>query len=259
LLMGGLLVVALALGMRFWPRAGQAAAQATAPQAAAAPPVALPASAPVLATTPLEDADALLPQLPTNIAAAWRVLGRSWALDAAAQDPCQAASAQQLQCYRGVALTLPLVRQLGRPGILTLQKAGAAPGYAVLTGLNDQAATLRWNGAVHRVTLISLARLWHGEFSTFWAPPPGYVADLREGVANGALGRLSQQLSQLEGHPASASEPAAQAMDAALRERVKAFQQGQGLTPDGFAGPMTFMQIDKALGGKGPSLETGAQ
>jgi general secretion pathway protein A len=51
----------------------------------------------------------------------------------------------------------------------------------------------------------------------------------------------------------------AQALDAALIARVKAFQKGQGIKPDGHPGPMTFMQIDKALGARGPSLEAGAR
>jgi general secretion pathway protein A len=48
-------------------------------------------------------------------------------------------------------------------------------------------------------------------------------------------------------------------LDAALVGRVKAFQKGQGIKADGHPGPMTFMQIEKALGSSGPSLEAGSQ
>jgi general secretion pathway protein A len=47
-------------------------------------------------------------------------------------------------------------------------------------------------------------------------------------------------------------------LDTALVGRVKAFQKGQGIKPDGHPGPMTFMQIEKALGASGPSLEAGS-
>ena len=52
-----------------------------------------------------------------------------------------------------------------------------------------------------------------------------------------------------------ASPPAPDhAFDATLRSRVAAFQQTQGLTPDGVAGPTTLMQINRASGVAEPWL-----
>lgn len=199
--------------------------------------------------------EALLARLPTAIEPAWRGLGTYWKYDPGMADPCSAAPLQQLQCYRTADVTLPLLRQLGRPGILTLQKAKGVVAFAVLTGLTDQTATLKWGNEVHQVTLGSLTRFWRGDFSTFWQPPGGYQPDLREGAVSPVMGMLSAKLSQLEGKPPQAGVTDAIALDNALIARVKAFQAGHGIKPDGQAGPMTFMLIDKALGGSGPSLE----
>ena len=147
------------------------------------------------------------------------------------------------------------LRQLGRPGILTLQADGGAPVYAVLTGLSDQSATLLVAGRPHTVRLVSLVALWRGDFATFWRPPPGYSAGLRGEGAGPALAQLGRQLALLDGAPVPPATTSP-VLDAALRERIQAFQRAQGLEPDGLPGPMTFMQIDSATDAAVPRLQT---
>ncbi len=206
-----------------------------------------------------EDLDALLSRLAQDINPAWRELAPLWQINGGGKDACQAAASAQLLCYRTTEMSIPLLRQLDRPGILTLQHGDAPPVYAVLTGLDEQTATLRLGGQLHRVTLISVARFWRGEFATFWRPPSGYRSELQESNASLVYGQLSMQLAQMEGKPASQAAALAQPLDAALAARVKAFQKGQGIKSDGHPGPMTFMQIDRALGAMGPSLEAGSR
>jgi general secretion pathway protein A len=192
--------------------------------------------------------------MPNDLGAAWRELAPSWKLTVSAQDPCLAALAQQLQCYRAANLTVPLLRQLGRPGILTL-KAGNGPAvYAQVIGLNEQTATLRVGSDLHTVRLVALGRVWRGDFATFWRPPPGYTAELADGNRGEAIQKLASQLSRLDGVAAPTTEPLP--LDASLRARIQAFQRAQGLKPDGQPGPMTFMQIDSATGENAPRLQT---
>jgi general secretion pathway protein A len=203
-----------------------------------------------------EELDALLAQLPRDLDVAWRELAPTWKLAANDGDPCQVASAQQLQCYRTGKLTMPLLRQLGRPGILTVQEDNGPPMYAQLMGLTDQTAMLQVAGKLHTVRLVSLGRLWRGDFATYWRPPPGYSADLSDASSGAAVHRLASQLSLLDGVPAPLASAAPPVLDAALRTRVRAFQRAQGLKPDGQPGPMTFMQIDSATGEPEPRLQT---
>jgi general secretion pathway protein A len=260
----GALALSLAVALHFWPQmvatervAPHAALTASLPVASAASGVA--AIAPVPEQKLLEDLDLVLPQLALGMGPAWRALGHAWKFDPGNEDPCVAAVSQQLQCYRTSELTIPLLKQLDRPGILKLQKADEPAVYAVLTRLDDQSATLQSGSAVYRVTLISLARYWRGEFATYWQPPVGYVPDQREGTSSAVLGQLSNQLAVLEGKPARSGAAESITLDSALVARVKAFQKGQGIKPDGHPGPMTFMQIEKALGARGPSLEAGSR
>jgi general secretion pathway protein A len=255
----GLLASAALTGFLMWttPQKALPSLQATvsappAPRAGASSPIRVES----LALNPVEEIEALLPQLPRDINAAWRELAPTWKLTASDGDPCQAAAAQQLQCYRTGNLTVPLLRQLGRPGILTLQVGNGPPVYALLVGLTDQTATLRVAARLHTVRLVSLGRLWRGDFATYWRPPPGYTADLRDGSTGPVIHRLASQLTVLDGAPASLASTAPQILDADLRARVRAFQRAQGLKPDGQPGPMTFMQIDSATGVNEPRLQT---
>jgi general secretion pathway protein A len=204
----------------------------------------------------MEELEALLELLPRDINAAWRELAPTWRLAASDADPCQFASTQQLQCYRTGKLSMPLLRQLGRPGILTLQEGGDPPMYAVLMGLSDQSAILQVSGRLHTVRLVSLGRLWRGDFATYWRPPPGYSSDLSDASGGPAVQRLATQLSLLDGVPTSPAAAASTILDATLRARVRAFQRAQGLKPDGQPGPLTFMQIDGATGAPEPRLQT---
>ncbi len=181
---------------------------------------------------------------------AWRELAPAWKLDLTDADPCMAAQRQRVPCFKS-ASTLAQIRQLGRPGILTLQVGDDKPVYAVLVGLTAQAATLRMGGVPRTVPLVALAQWWRGEFATFWRAPEGYRNILAEGSAGPVVDRLSADLARLRGEAPPAPE---QRFDAALRGKVFAFQLAQGLRPDGIAGPTTFMQLNRATGVDEPRL-----
>jgi len=243
-----------------------ATAVATAASAAAPPlaPAAAPASAaPVVPVAvppepPLHDAAelaALTPTLWAEEAAAWRALAPAWQADAGAADPCRALAATGLACYQGAA-TLAQIRQLDRPGWITLQAAGGEPGRVLLTGLADQQAQLQGPAGPMRVSLATLATLWRGDFATLWRMPPGYgggepgaaVPPVRPGspLADWLLAQLG------------AYQSGALPLDAPLAVRIEAFQRAQGLKPDGLAGPLTLMQLNRAVAVPEPHLQPGA-
>ena len=182
---------------------------------------------------------------------AWRELAPDWQLALGEGDPCPAAQRQQVPCFKIASGTLALIRQLGRPGILTLRDGDATPVYAVLTGLTDKLASLRMTGATQTVSLAVLATLWQGDFATLWRAPEGYSSLIGPGSTGPVVDRLAAQLAALDG---SAPPPAGRPFDAALKARVHAFQLAQGLKPDGRAGPTTFMQLNRALGTAEPRL-----
>ena len=250
------------------PASATVAAMASSPAAPlASAPLAASASMPVTGASALvakppaqlaamEPLESVLPQLPRDIDMAWRDLAAVWHLTGNLDNPCEAAQSHELQCYRASKLSMPLLRQLGRPGILTLQAERGTAQYAVLVGMSEQHATLRTSGGLHTVSLIALGRIWRGEFATLWHAPQGYSPTLRGGSTGAAIVELARQLALLDGAappPPSAIPPT---LDADLRERVRDFQRAHGLQADGLPGPITYMQLESANGVSHPQLLT---
>jgi general secretion pathway protein A len=183
---------------------------------------------------------------------AWRELAVVWGLSLAAGEPCVAAARQQVQCFRGSG-GLALIRQLDRPGIVTLRDEDGRRGYALLLGLGADGVTLRLAGGSQRtVPLAEMARLWRGDFATFWRAPPGFEPG-RSGSPPAALADwLAPRLPAPSPLPAGA---AAVPRDDALRAQVQAFQLAQGIKPDGRAGPLTLMLVNRASGVAEPRLQ----
>lgn len=216
------------------PTAGKPAASAA--LVAAAEPVTMPLAWPPLIQTERD---------------AWRELAAAWNATLPEGDPCQAAPREQLQCFRSGAGDLTVIRRLDRPAILTLYEDGGSKAvYALLTGLTDRVATLRAGQEVQTVSLAALAGVWRGEFATFWRTPPGYGS--RGGDAAEGAGSRDWLIAQLD--KLTSTVPAPGNASADLKSRVAAFQLTQGLKPDGLAGPITFMQLNRAAGVEEPRL-----
>ncbi|WP_280154704.1 AAA family ATPase [Piscinibacter sp. XHJ-5] len=258
---GAALFAALSWALDGWRRPG---APATVAQAASAPAsaaaqasaVAKAASAPAAAkaaSATVADAPARPASLIRSEKDAWRELAQAWKVQLGDGDPCQAAQKQQLQCFRSPAINLALIRQLGRPGFVTVHDEQGKPGHALLTGLTATNATLRMGDAVQTVPLTVLADSWRGDFATFWRAPPGYGQRPAEGETSAVVDWLAVKLAALRGEARPAGR---QPMDATLKSRIHAFQLSQGLEADGLAGPMTFMQLNRATGVDEPRLAT---
>jgi general secretion pathway protein A len=244
-------VAAIGLTLALWwaarPSPVVPAPVAAVPAGAASAAPAAPAdpSGLALAASPASAAE-VLAAAERSEAAAWRELATLWPLALADGEPCDVAAREQAACWRS-NLGLASLRALGRPGVLTLYAPTASPGAAaaapaghvMIVALGDDSATLRLGGRDRVVPLPVLASLWRGDFGTFWRTPPGY----REGSGEPAaelLGWLDDRLPEPAGTP--------------LVGRVQAFQVAHGLKPDGVAGPMTLMQIQRAQRADEPRL-----
>jgi len=232
-----------------------AASAASAPAAAAssASAVAAPASAvapqPAASAPPRFDPATDLALLPRDERVLWRELAQAWAVELPPGDPCTGSAA--LLCFRTAGATLTLLRQLDRPGLLTLVDAPGHAAHVRLVGLDAHAARLAAGEREWTLPLDQLAGLWHGDFASFWRPPAGYTRPLATGAEGPAVQALATALARLRHEP----EPAPGALfDAALRDRLAAFQLAQGQRPDGVAGPATFMLLNRALGVAEPRL-----
>ena len=193
------------------------------------------------------------PVLLADADSAWRELAREWKLSPQADgDACAALRREQVHCFSR-DMSLALIRQLGRPGIVTLDAQSGKPSYAVLTALTADSATLRAGGSEQTVTLPALAARWRGEFRTLWRAPSGYNGRIDGREGGSTLAWLGAQLATLDGAAPPAGRPI---LDAALQSRVLTFQLAQGLPADGQPGPMTLMQLNRVAGIDEPRLQT---
>ena len=249
-------------------RPASAAASAIAPGAA---PGTAPrsATAPAGATAPAADTDPAaaaptelqrwLAGLSTDETGAWRDLARAWGSDIAPQaEPCSALAAAGLRCYRNRNAGLALVQQLDRPVMLTLVAGEGGQGGVpvVLRALSKDTATLESGGQTLRVPVADLAPVWRGELATLWRTPPDWPDS---GAATDAPAALAWLDAQLASRAAGGSGAAREAATPDLRRaRIHRFQLAQGLVPDGRAGPLTLMRLNRAVGVNEPRLRDGA-
>jgi general secretion pathway protein A len=260
-LAGGVLAGAGAVAAVQWGTSSKASANAVASAASGASSTqiavpALPTAASAAAVTPrlraIEDLEAQLAKAPRDEREALRQLAPQWQLQLPAGDgdPCALAAAHAVNCMR-MHGGLALLRLLARPSVLALRDAQDRPVYVVLAGLGPDSATLLVGKAPLEVPIALLTTSWRGDFSTFWRVPPGYSAPLAIGSEGALVDAVAAHLAAQQGVSAPApSRP----FDAALRSRVSAFQQAQGLAPDGVVGPTTLMQINRASGVAEPWL-----
>lgn len=230
-------------------------------QARAIAPLAAPAGA---ALASAADLQGFLLAQSASAAPHWRALALAWGVElpAGAQDACAALARSGLRCHRQRQAGLHLLRQIDRPLLLTLfparDDAAAAPVTVLLRQLDGATATLEGAGRSLRVPLSALAPLWRGEFSTLWRAPPAMPGQsLPDDSAAGAQW-LDQQLASLAAAGAGGEQrtaPTTTPITAAQRQsRVQDFQFAQGLTPDGQAGPLTLMLLNRAIGVDEPRL-----
>lgn len=173
------------------------------------------------------------------------------------QADCHAASALALRCYQGTA-SLARLAALNHPAVLSLQEQ--QQNYAaVLYRLTAQDAELLVGDSRWRVSRSWLEAHWNGEFTLLWRPPePSSQRVIRRGDQGALVQWLASRLPPPDSHSdVTASQSTTSVapnirFDAELEQRLRQFQQLQGLPADAMAGPLT--QIALSAGNGGPLL-----
>ena len=101
-----------------------------------------------------------------------------------------------------------------------------------------------------------LADVWLGDYSTFWRAPSGYSEKTLSGRLKPDTDWLLAQLAkqpEATGATLPAADIAATA-EASANRQIRVFQLAHGLNPDGRAGRITLMQLNRATGVAEPHL-----
>jgi general secretion pathway protein A len=178
---------------------------------------------------------------------AWRDLARLWNVKVAPGQPCVNVAQLGLRCYRTTG-GMTAVREVGRPVIVKLTTDSGDDVYAVLVGLTDSSATFRSGESELSVPLTELAGRWHGDLATLWRLPSGYHAG-NPAAPDGVLAAWMAHRLTIAAGPAAPSVNADN-----LTAGITAFQVAHGLQPDGLAGPMTLMRLNRESGVDEPQL-----
>jgi general secretion pathway protein A len=211
-----------------------AVAASAATPAAAAPAGASAAIAPAVlpAAAARSDAGTVLAFAHRDEAAAWRELAKWWNAEWADNASCAQTGAAGLACLRGSG-GLAVLRTVGRPSLLLLRDDVGGTAWIQLVAIGDADVTLRAGNRRFQVSQPDLARIWRGEFATLWRPPPGW----REGTDPTSRPELREWINQrlAEAGEADTKKP--------LKDRLAAFQLGQGMAPDGQPTPVTLLRL----------------
>ncbi|MGD8913097.1 MAG: AAA family ATPase [Candidatus Thiodiazotropha sp.] len=92
------------------------------------------------------------------------------------------------------------------------------------------------------ITRSQLMRFWNGGFIMLWRPL-AEIALIGEGSSGSAVTWLRKRLQRVDGIKAPVIE-GLDRFDAKLEDRLKTFQQRQGLTADGVAGQQTMIHLN---------------
>ncbi len=250
------------IGFGGWLYAKQANPPATAPRVLESPgptPAPAPKASP---TTPLPvvaeppappPPDPVGPALHADRAEALARLATVWGSPAAqVATDCDTLPLTGLGCFTAQGSWAAL-QALDRPAVLTLGAATTTgePRYAVVVANDDnRVELLAADGTRYSVDRDTLLAGWYGRFELLWQPPGAPL--LIPGERSAAVTWLRTRLDDAS---STATDPTL--FDSALGERVLAFQQAHGLTPDGLVGQQTMLKLD-LLAGPGPRLTRAA-
>lgn len=154
---------------------------------------------------------------------------------------CARAVSHGLRCLRDSGGWDEL-RAYNRPALLTLNRHNEEEAYLTLVGMNKEHALVATVDGPRQVPYRELDAYWTGEFVLLWRPPLAGISLIGSDSAEWAVRWLREALERIDGQ-----ETAGMADAQGLEQRLRSFQQSQGLVADGVAGPRTFIHLNTLI------------
>ena len=167
-----------------------------------------------------------------------------WGQPVSGNDPqldCTSVATMGLRCLSGRS-DWDQVRLYDLPAILMVSDDAAGVGQLLLSSIQGSEATVVTPDGERVMSLAELGERWTGEYLLLWKPAIGSTS-IGEGSSQSDIRWLHQRLDMHEGRKAPVSLP--YTYDAALRRRVRGFQQVNGLDADGLVGERTLILLNQ--------------
>ena len=167
-------------------------------------------------------------------------LYRIWGYEAVLDEAnCAAATRVGLLCQQGSA-KLADVAAIDHPVLIRLFDENAQEFYADLLRLDDKRADLLIDGESWSVDRSWLEQAWGDEYTLLWRLPKSGSRLITPRSSGADLQWLENALSQaFKERPRKVSK-----FDGALADKLKRFQQAEGLQADGVAGTQTLIRLN---------------
>ncbi len=156
-------------------------------------------------------------------------------------EACTFAQSHGLLCLRQRA-DMAQMRSLNRPAVLTASDDDGQTAYTAITGLTGTTAQAASQDEYAQIPLSDLVLQSFNDFTLLWKAPQGYHGPVRPGHQGKLVEHLAEQVTQAL-HQSWIGAPR-KVYDETLKEQVKMLQRQEGLSPDGVAGPITWIHIN---------------
>jgi len=186
-----------------------------------------------------------------SIASVMRVPGelmaRLWTLNSeqpVPEIPCSTDVQEGLACYEGEVWTWNELAVFDRPMVLEMISPERFSAEILLLSVTDTTAWLLTDAGVAELDLAELAPYWTGRFRFLWHAPAGFEKRLALGYDSDAVAIVAQMFARLD---AQAEPLAGRRFNRLLQQRVRLFQQQNGLADDGVVGVQTLLKLNQQL------------
>lgn len=171
-------------------------------------------------------------------------------------NPCLASVAVNYSCEKVRLASWDELKDINRPGLMTLATSDKKWVYLLLVGLSENYVLIIENGVERIIPWRDIAPLWTGDFYYVWSRPQGFEKSLQLGDKSDLVTWVAEQFAQLDQQPAPLTR---QFYTEKLKKRVELFQRTQNILPDGVIGAQTLRRLNEVLGVDKPLVQLDEQ
>jgi general secretion pathway protein A len=159
--------------------------------------------------------------------------------------PCAVRLGQNRRCQTDNLTSWDQLRELNRPGLLTLIDENKESFYLLVVGINDRQVLVRNHQQERLIDTKALAPYWQGEYTFTWAAPVGFDQELVENSQSPVVTWVAEQFAKMD----QQSEPLTQLVFTEnLKKRLMIFQSAEGMAVTGVIDKHTLQRMNLLLG-----------